>query len=95
MLAALLAYGLWHLGFSFTKFILGIANLGNFVVLMFPPSWGDQESLYRYVHALGETVAIAFLGTLLAAIIAFSAGLCGRAQHNCFKCAATDLTPQL
>ena len=74
LLGALLVYGLWHLGFSFTKFIIGIANLGNFVVLMFPPSWGDQQSLFRYIHALGETVAIAFLGTLLAAIIAFPLG---------------------
>ena len=74
VLTALLVYGLWHLGFSFTKFINGIANLGNFVVLMFPPSWGDQQSLLRYLHALGETVAIAFLGTMLAAIIAFPLG---------------------
>jgi phosphonate transport system permease protein len=37
---------------------------------MFPPSWGDSESLFRYVKALGETVAIAFLGTMLAAVIA-------------------------
>ena len=74
LLTALLAYGLWHLGFSFTKFINGVANLGNFVVLMFPPSWGDQQSLLRYLHALGETVAIAFLGTMLAAIIAFPLG---------------------
>lgn len=74
LLAGLLVYGLWHLGFSFTKFIIGIANLGSFVVLMFPPSWGDAQSLLRYVNALGETVAIAFLGTLLAAIIAFPLG---------------------
>lgn len=74
LLAAMLVYGLWHLGFSFTKFFVGIANLGNFVVLMFPPSWGDQQSLFRYVHALGETVAIAFLGTLMAATIAFPLG---------------------
>lgn len=74
VLTALLVYGLWHLGFSFTKFINGIANLGSFVVLMFPPSWGDQQSLLRYLHALGETVAIAFLGTMLAAIIAFPLG---------------------
>ncbi len=67
---ALLAYGLWHLGFSITKFLHGIANLGNFVVLMFPPSWGDTASLFRFVKALGETVAIALLGTMLAAAIA-------------------------
>lgn len=68
---ALLVFGLWHLGFSVSKFVYGLVNLGNFIVLMFPPSWGDGESLMRYLHALGETVAIAFLGTLLAAIIAF------------------------
>lgn len=68
--AALLAFGLWHLGFSITKFLNGIANLGNFVVLMFPPSWGDTASLLRLLKALGETVAIAFLGTMLAALIA-------------------------
>lgn len=74
VLVGFLIFGLWHLGFSFTKFINGLANLGNFVVLMFPPTWGDQQSLFRYIHALGETVAIAFLGTLLAAIIAFPLG---------------------
>lgn len=73
-LLGLLVYGLWHLGFSFNKFVLGLANLGNFVVLMFPPSYGDTTSLLRYIQALGETVAIAFLGTMLAAIIAFPLG---------------------
>lgn len=68
--AALLVFGLWYLGFSLTKFAAGLFNLGNFVVLMFPPGWGDSESLLRYVKALGETVAIAFLGTMLAAVIA-------------------------
>ncbi len=67
---ALLVFGLWHLGFSFTKLLLGLGSLGNFVVLMFPPSWGDSTSLFRFMKALGETVAIAFLGTMLAAIIA-------------------------
>ena len=38
---------------------------------MLPPSWGSTANLLRYLHALGETVAIAFLGTLLAATIAF------------------------
>jgi phosphonate transport system permease protein len=71
---ALLMYGLVHLGFSFTKLIAGVANLGTFVVLMFPPTYGETSDLLRYLHALGETVAIAFLGTLLAAIIAFPLG---------------------
>ena len=67
---ALLVFGLWHLGFSPTKFLFGLANLGNFVVLMFPPSWGDTADLIRFTRALGETVAIALLGTMLAAVIA-------------------------
>ncbi len=71
---ALLGFGLLHLGFSISKLIIGIAKLGSFVMLMFPPSWGDSQDLLRYLHALGETVAIAFLGTLLAAALAFPLG---------------------
>lgn len=71
---ALLAYGLVHLGFSLQKLIAGVNNLGTFVVLMFPPTYGETSDLIRYLNALGETVAIAFLGTLLAAIIAFPLG---------------------
>lgn len=71
VMAGLLVYGLWHLGFSFSKFAHGIANLGSFAVMMLPPSWGTAANLVRYIHALGETVAIAFLGTLFAATIAF------------------------
>lgn len=70
-MTALLVYGLWHLGFSFSKFAAGIANLGSFTLMMMPPSWGTTANLLRYLHALGETVAIAFLGTLLAASFAF------------------------
>ncbi len=66
----LLIYGLWHLGFSFTKFFYGLLSLGNFVTLMFPPSWVDTPTLIRFMKALGETVAIAFLGTMIAALIA-------------------------
>lgn len=73
--AALLIFGLWHLGFSLTKFLVGLGSLGNFVLLMFPPDWGDTASLWRYVRALGETVAIALLGTMLAAIVAFPLSL--------------------
>jgi phosphonate transport system permease protein len=69
-----LIFGMWQLGFSLEKIFRGIANLGDFVILMFPPDWGGTENLPRYLKALGETVAIAFLGTLLAAIIAFPLG---------------------
>jgi phosphonate transport system permease protein len=67
---ALLIFGLWYLGFSPSKLLLGLSSLGKFVVLMFPPDWGDSASLWRFTRALGETVAIALLGTMLAAMIA-------------------------
>ena len=67
---ALFVYGLWHLGFSFSKLIAGFGSLGSFALMMFPPDWGDTTSLWRYTKALAETVAIALLGTLLAATIA-------------------------
>jgi phosphonate transport system permease protein len=67
---ALLIFGFWYLGFSPSKLLLGLSSLGKFVVLMFPPDWGDSASLWRFTRALGETVAIALLGTMLAAMIA-------------------------
>jgi phosphonate transport system permease protein len=39
--------------------------------LMFPPDPGWVPTLLRYLHAMAETVAIAFLGTLVSAILAF------------------------
>ncbi len=72
---ALLIFGLWYLGFSLTRFLNGIDSLGKLTVLMFPPEWGDSATLWRFVKALGETVAIAFLGTLLAACFALPLSL--------------------
>lgn len=71
----LLVFGLWHLGFSASRFINGLSSLGNLIVLMFPPEWGDNATLWRFVKSLGETVAIAFLGTALAAVIALPLSL--------------------
>lgn len=69
MLAAGLAvHALQRFGFSLTMLIDGFAKLGTVFVLMVPPDPGSQ--LWHYVRALGETLSIAFLGTLLAAILA-------------------------
>lgn len=72
---ALLVFGLWHLGFSASRFLNGLGSLGKLIVLMFPPEWGDNATLWRFVKSLGETVAIALLGTLLAACIALPLSL--------------------
>lgn len=68
---ALLVYGFIDLGFTFERIWNGLGRLGSFVPLMFPPSYGTTDKLWVYLDALGETLAIALLGTLLAAIIAF------------------------
>lgn len=61
-----------RLEFSFARLGTGIVQLGTFLGLMVPPTPGTQ--LWLLLKALAETVAIAFLGTLLAAIIAFPLG---------------------
>ncbi len=72
---ALLVFGLWHLGFSPTRFFNGLGSLGKLIVLMMPPEWGTTDTLLRFLKSLGETVAIAFLGTLLAASFALPLSL--------------------
>jgi phosphonate transport system permease protein len=72
---ALLVFGLWHLGFSVTRVLNGLGSLGKLVVLMMPPEWGTTTTLLRFLKSLGETVAIAFLGTLLAASVALPLSL--------------------
>ena len=72
---ALMVFGLWHLGFSATRFVNGLGSLGKLIVLMFPPEWGTTTTLLRFLKSLGETVAIALLGTLLAASLALPLSL--------------------
>ncbi len=50
----------------------GLGQLGTIIVLMIPPSTGGHFALY--LDALGQTLSIAFLGTLLAAVLALPFG---------------------
>jgi phosphonate transport system permease protein len=72
---ALVVLALWRLDFSPMRILQGIGQLGTFATLMLPPDPGSWARASLFLHALAETVAIAFLGTLLAAIIAFPIGL--------------------
>ena len=57
------------LDFSLVRILNGLSRLGRFAVLMIPP---DAEGrAWAFTVALGETLGIAFLGTLTAAILAF------------------------
>jgi len=61
-------YAMWRFGFSPAKLGDGIGRLGEVLVLMMPPDPGKQ--FWQFLEALGETLSIAFLGTLGAAILA-------------------------
>jgi phosphonate transport system permease protein len=71
-MVALAIFAGYRLEFSFARLGAGLNQLGVFLGLMVPPSPGEYFGLYA--TALGETVAIAFLGTLLAALISFPLG---------------------
>lgn len=69
VLVGLAALGAWRLDFSVARILHGLGRLGTFAVLMLPPS--PEGQFWTFLHALGETLGIAFLGTLTAAILAF------------------------
>lgn len=71
--AGLAVYSLWRFDFSPFKLVEGLTKLGSVLVLMVPPDPGNQ--LANYAGALGETLAIAFLGTSCAAILALPFGM--------------------
>lgn len=73
-LLGLFAYGVSTFEVSIWRILSGFANLGTFVVLMLPPDPGSFARAIIFVKALFETIAIAFLGTILAAILAFPLG---------------------
>lgn len=70
--AGLTVFAVWWLEIPFSQIGPGLASLGKFVALMFPPSSGGHLDLL--LRAMGETLAIAFLGTLIATVAAFPIG---------------------
>jgi len=71
----LLLVGLWRVDASPARILEGAGKLGWLVALMWPPSPGG--ALMELLEALAETVAMAFLGTLIAAIVALPLCLFG------------------
>ncbi len=61
-------FAVWWLDIQATAIGPGLVALGKFAALMFPPSTGGHLGLF--MHGMAETLAIAFLGTLCAAILA-------------------------
>jgi phosphonate transport system permease protein len=71
-LAALSAFGLWWIDASPARIWNGLTRLGFLLGLMMPPATGGALGIY--LQALLETLAMAFLGTFLAAAVAFPLG---------------------
>ena len=71
---ALFVYGLHSLDMTYARIIGGLGELGRMVLLMLPPNPGTWTRAGIYVYAMVETLSIALLGTLLAAILAFPLG---------------------
>jgi phosphonate transport system permease protein len=66
---------LWWFGFSPQRLWSGLSGLGTIVVLMVPPAPG--ELWLDILKGIAESVAMAFLGTLVAALIAVPLGFLG------------------
>ncbi|HEX3350790.1 MAG TPA: phosphonate ABC transporter, permease protein PhnE [Acetobacteraceae bacterium] len=71
---AIYLFGLIALDISPLRLYNGMAELIGIIGLMLPPSLHSWAHFWTYLSALGQTLAIAFLGVLLAAIIGFPLG---------------------
>ncbi len=72
---ALLLGGMAALGFFDGKMVEGVAKLWGVAGLMLPPDPGNWAHVKLYASALVETVAISFMGTLSASLLAVPLGL--------------------
>jgi phosphonate transport system permease protein len=70
---ALAGYAVVRLEFSLARIAGGLGKLAHLLSLMLPPAPGPHPMVF--VRALEETLSIAFLGTLAAAVLAFPLGL--------------------
>jgi phosphonate transport system permease protein len=78
----LLLYGMADFGFFGESFAAGLGRLGEVAGLMLPPNPGGWPHVYLYTMSLIETVAIALLGTLAAALLAVPLGLLAARNVN-------------
>ena len=74
-LAVSIVLGFWYLEFTPWRLLGGVSEMGKIITLMIPPSVDSWAKALLFLDALGETVAIALLGTFGAAILALPLGL--------------------
>lgn len=84
-LIGLFVYCLIAFNFSPDRIWTGLGRLGTVMGFMFPPYiWTSWEEFSEILDGLGETLAIAFLGTVLGAVIAFPLSFFGAKNINRF-----------
>ena len=80
---ALLCWCLYDFNFAPERIWTGLQRLGRVLSFMFPPHfWQTWAEWLEVFTALGETLAMAFMGTLLGAIVAFPLSFLGAKNIN-------------
>jgi len=81
--ALLIGWCLYDFGFSPIRIWEGLGRLGRVLSFMFPPHvWTEWREFSEILEGLGETLSMAFLGTLLGAVIAFPLSFLGAKTIN-------------
>lgn len=83
LFVGLFLWCLYDFNFSPERIWTGLQRLGRILAFMFPPHfWATWAEWLEVFTALGETVAMAFLGTLLGLVIAFPLSFLGAKNIN-------------
>jgi len=72
-LAAFTLYCLWLFEFSPERLWNGAGKLAGVLAHMFPPT--PKDAFWEYLHAMAQTVGMAFIGTVIAAVLAVPLGM--------------------
>lgn len=80
---ALMAWSLYDFDITPWRIWEGLGRFGRVLSFMFPPHvWTSWAEFSEILNGLGETLAIAFLGTLLGAIVAYPLSFLGAKTIN-------------
>jgi phosphonate transport system permease protein len=82
-LVGLFCWCLYDFNFSLARIWEGLGRFSSVASFMFPPYvWTSWSEFSEILNGLGETLAIAFLGTVLGAVVAFPLSFLGAKNVN-------------
>ena len=83
LFAALFGWCLHDFGITPERVWTGLGRLGRVLSFMFPPHlWDTWQDWREVLEGLGETLSMAFLGTVLGAVVAFPLSFLGAKNVN-------------